>query len=662
MFEKSEIRQAVNSIYKVLQNRIMNAYKITDIEEAEEIADKLLKIHGMDRDRFSIIKQIEELIIGKLHENSIDENSNKSEKTIKGILKEASNPIDKIVGYRHLYRKMIEVYGKKEAKRLSGLMYDYTLPISDSLNLMLPYCWVFDASKLVISGKNMGQLQSKPTKRLDSYISLLNEVVHQMSNNMAGAIAIGTFFLDIGHLLLLKEGKTIEDLKNEDYRKYIKNQFQRAIHGFNSLSRGGAVESPFTNISLFDRSKLKKFIEDDYNWYFINDENKFENEYIIEFIMELQNIYMEFFDKGDPMNGGLPYKFPISTINLSRRRYNDKWIIEDESFLKSICKKDIYRYNIFVSEGTKVAACCRLYSNAEMLEYASQANSFGAGGSISIGSHRVISINFARMALLSVDESSFISLIKSATKDCKKVLFSHKRMLLDLVEMNNFIKMGWVQLNRMFSTIGLIGYCEAEEILKNKGIYKAEDDAIKKMLTAVKDTLSNNNEMFEGCFFNTEQIPGESMSHRLAKADKILFGEKDVPYEIYSNQFVPLWNNETSVWEKMKKDGEYIAITTGGGISHINTGEHITSKQAEKIIDYAVECGLEHFAITGTFVKCEDNHVLLGNTEICTKCGKPIIEKFARVVGYWVPVKDMHILKQRHDVEKRKEFKNGDFT
>jgi ribonucleoside-triphosphate reductase len=161
--------------------------------------------------------------------------------------------------------------------------------------------------------------------------------------------------------------------------------------------------------------------------------------------------------------------------------------------------------------------------------------------------------------------------------------------------------------------------------------------------------------------FNVEQIPAESMSHRLARADKVLFGEELVPYNIYSNQIVPLWNTSISLWDKMKVTGSYLKHLTGGGIDHENTGEHITSKQAEKIIGYAVECDLEHFAITGTFCQCTEGHVIIGKRDACAKCGFPIKSKIARVVGFFTPVEDWNLNKQIYDHDKRREFTNGDF-
>lgn len=663
MFEKSSINQAVNSVYKTLQNQIIKTYGV-DVEESEIITDKILKVHGMSKEDFSVIDKIEKLISGKLNDVSVDDNSNKGEKTVKGIMKEAMNPFEKMTGYRFLYRKMDELYGKKEAKHLTSLMYDFTLGLSDSTNILVPYCWAFDASKLVTMGKPFGQLPSSPAKRMDSYVSLLNEVTHTMSNHLAGAIAIGTFFIDIAHLLLMKEGKCLDNLKDPVYRKIIINQYQKVVHGFNSLSRSGGTESPFTNISLFDREKLNKLIKEEYSWYFM-DENLFmphDMDYVIEFIMELQIIFMEFFDKGDPMNDGMPYRFPVATLNISKKKDKEsKWIIEDKQFLKQACKKDIYRYNIFVSEGNKVASCCRLINDTEMMDLASQANSFGAGGSISLGSHRVITVNFARLALIANTYDEFLDLIKLHTHNAKKILRAHKQLLKDSKNSQLFMNIGWVQLDRMFSTLGIMGYVEATEIMKAKLGSIEEMDLMKGFLDYFNKEVNSNNEEFDGCFFNVEQIPGESMSHRLPRVDKLLFGDKLLHYNLYANQFIPLWQTDKTVWEKMEIDGKYLTGLTGGGISHVNTGEHITSKQAEKIINYAVECNCEHFAITGTFCQCANGHVIIGNRNTCAKCGAIITKKIARVVGFFVEVDDMSSYKKDYDHDIRKEFSNGDF-
>lgn len=545
-------------------------------------------------------------------------------------------------------------------------------------------CWAFDASKIVTMGKPFEPLKSSQPHSVRAYIAILNEVIHQMSNHLAGAIAIGTYFFDLAHLMFFWEGVKPEMIKDKLFRKTIENNHQQFVHGVNSLSRSGGQESPFSNISLFDRTKLRHFIENDFSWYFKNQETMeyvYPVEDIVEFIIELQNIFMEFFDRGDPLQDGMPYRFPVATLNISKKKVNETWVVEDKKFLKACCKKDIFRYNIFSSEGSKVASCCRLLNDTEMIELASQANSFGGGSSISLGSHRVLTTNFVRLALEADNIFHFLELLEQRVYESKKILNAHKSLIERNKHLQVMLRYGWIQSNRMFSTFGILGIVECEQILKERFADELNSKAfegvdlmgfilsrynqfVNKESTLRAKKLADPEfefvDEFPNCIFNIEQIPAESMSHRLAKADKIIFGDK-LKYNIYANQWIPLWDNEASIWERIEKDGKYNSKITGGGIVHINTGEHITGTQAEELIMYAIEHGCEHFAITGTFCKCENNHITLGNKDICPICSKNIIQKVARVVGFFTPVSDWSYEKRTYDHELRKEYSNGDF-
>ena len=367
---ESNTARTIRNIRKNISATIKANYEITDKEQLTKITDGLLKIHGLHEDNFDFMKNFEDGVKDtSIVDHTIDANANKNEKVMVGYLNEVLNPGKKLIGMDMLYRTMKDLYGRKEAKKLTGEMYSLSLGLSDSTSILVPYCWALDASKLVTVGRDFGVLPSKPCKRVSSYISALCETIHQMSSHLAGAIAVGTFFLDLAHICIYKERRTLDELKNDKrFRKYVENELQQFIHSVNHLSRNG-VESPFTNVSIFDSIKLKGMIgEDNYGWYFENHKaistdndlkDKMSNEqfqqYVIDYIMELQNLYMDFFEKGDPLNNGLPYRFPVSTINLSK---TEDLKIEDDKFLKSICKRDISRFNIFNSKGTKVCSCC----------------------------------------------------------------------------------------------------------------------------------------------------------------------------------------------------------------------------------------------------------------------------------------------------------------
>ena len=792
--DDSKINGAISRVKNCLDYSLKKKYDIQNPETTQ----KLLLSHGMAKENFDFIKNVEKIFSNNIADVSLDANANKNETTISGIMNEATIPVNKVVGYRSLYRKIKEMYGKTEAKRLMGEMFDYSLALADSSKITLPYCFSIDASKIVIEGRNFGMLPSGPSHRLSSYFSALNETVHQLSNHIAGALAIGSLFFDVAHILLYHEKYTIEDLKNTTVRKYIENCFQNFVHSVNHLSRN-AVESPFTNISVFDRQKLKTFLTpDNMGWYFdedfgVNESDK--EEYIIQYIGELQSIFMDFFDKGDPMNGGRNYRFPVVTLNISKEIDNGSIRIMDEEFVKKISKHEIYRYNILVSEGSKVASCCfdgetkfvttegmksfneffvgeeiavpthtgeikkavvktygtqslnrvtfqnklgylnsmhsvkvtsnhewilsdgsitnnlqvgdviaktpefdiygvevfadsewevsniekdvckelvwclevednhsfileggivtrncRLLNNFELLEMGGQMNSFGGAG-ISLGSHRVVTINFNRIALEATSFENYKEILNERIESSSKILEAHRMLIKDLIDAGYqpFMKRGWLRLERMFSTLGVIGIVEAQETLKSK--FNVSEDVIEvslKFLNEKAKELTINT----GNIYNIEQIPGESMAPKLAMVDKMLFGESNVPYELYSNQFVPLWA-DANIYERMMVDGKYNQLFTGGGIVHFNLGERVSEEQAKSLIKYAAEVGCEHFALNPVYSECESGHNSFGKHEECPVCGKKIVNYYTRVVGFFVPVSSFNTTRRNWEFPKR---------
>lgn len=641
MFENDSINKAQSAIQLVLVEKLTKDFPACSEQEIAKSASKLMRIHGLSKENFNFIKNIEILLEERLNDISIDDNSNKNEKTVKGLLKEVTSSVDKIVGYRYLYRTMVDLYGKEEARRLSGLMYDFSLGLSDSTNILLPYCYALDASKIVTEGRPFGQLQSKPAKRLSSYISALCETVHQISSHVAGAVAIGSFFLDVSHLLMVKEGLYTKELFEESNRKRIENEYQQFIHSLNHLSRNG-IESPFTNLSVFDKPKLQALVVD-YRWYFEPWITDFGEDYVIDFIQEVQNIFLDLFDKGDPTKNGLPYRFPLVTINISKNGE-----IKDQKFLDNICKRDIYRYNIFTSEGTKVASCCRLISDSEMMELASQSNSFGGGSSISLGSHRVCTINLNRIAL--ENSMFFFNLLDKRVEDTAKILAAHKRLLYDMTRggLHPFISNGWLRLERMFSTFGILGLYECEEVLKKT--HKEECDWKGKILSFINERVAEYSKKYE-ILGNIEQIPGESFAVRLATADKILY-PFDVSCEMYSNQFIPLWE-KVSIWDRMETDGRYNRLITGGGIVHITIGERVTPVQAKKIITFAIDSGCEHFALNSIYTLFEDESVMFGKHETNPLTGSIARDYYTRVVGFFTPVGSWNKTRREWEFPKR---------
>jgi hypothetical protein len=338
------------------------------------------------------------------------------------------------------------------------------------------------------------------------------------------------------------------------------------------------------------------------------------------------------------------------TINCSKKTNGDIKL-QDLEFVKMISKHDIFRYNILVSEGSKVASCCRLVSNSEMFELGGQSNSFGGSG-LSLGSHRVVVINFNRIALECSSYSDFLTRLEKRVDDTAKILVAHRSLIQDTVKsgLQPFISNHWLRLDRMFSTIGIIGNTEAKLTLEKRFVHY-DGDIMADMLSLL-DKKAKEATTATSKPFNIEQIPGETMAVRLCNVDKMIYGTESVPFELYSNQFIPLWEN-ASIWDRMDTDGKYNKLITGGGIVHFNLGEKTTSTQNMRLINYAAESGCEHFALNSVYSECDNAHVNFGNLEVCPECGNHIIEKYTRVIGFFTPVSSWNKTRREWEFPKR---------
>lgn len=296
---------------------------------------------------------------------------------------------------------------------------------------------------------------------------------------------------------------------------------------------------------------------------------------------------------------------------------------------------------------------CRMINNTELMDMASSVNSFG-GSNVSLGSHRVVTINFVRIAYEAENYDDYLDILRERVNNAAKILKAHRVLIMKLnsLGLEPFIKNGWINMNRMFSTFGVLGIVEAEKILKEKCKNLDIDimgDILTKFNQYCKEASNENN-----IVFNVEQIPAESFAVRLAEADKLIY---ENPYnldKLYANQFCPLWQ-DAGIYERLEIDGKYNQMLSGGGIVHAQANTKVTSNQAKNIILHAVECGCEHFAINVVYSQCTKcKNVVVGNIDICPKCGEKHFEHYSRVIGFFTKVEDWNPVRRDWEFQRRK--------
>jgi anaerobic ribonucleoside-triphosphate reductase len=212
------------------------------------------------------------------------------------------------------------------------------------------------------------------------------------------------------------------------------------------------------------------------------------------------------------------------------------------------------------------------------------------------------------------------------------LLRAHKDLILDLHRqgVQPLIKEGWIDPNKLFSTIGVIGLPEAHETLTRK--VQVNNDVIAFTLQLMNKLVYDLSKEFN-LAINIEQIPGESARFNLCTKDKARFGEENVPYVFYANQFCPL-TKQVELFEKIDIEGSYYNDLTGGGIAHLRCSDRPTAQQFTKIIEYALNAGCGHIAFSAVYSICSNNHVTVGKYEHCPTCGNSIDDYLERIVGY----------------------------
>lgn len=594
----------------------------------ESFDECYLQLEGISRNKIDVGQMSCDYFTYKVADMSVDANANvDDEKSPNNYVMEITKGILKLEGYYLLWRYARKRFGLERANELLRAIIEGDLYFHDasSVKLQMPYCLAFSTTPLMYDGRRYGQLYSLPPKRADSFMAQATETTMDLSQQFAGAIAPGD--LIINYAWYAKKDNL------DDYR--ILQDFQKFVHVVNNKFRLGQ-DSPFVNISLFDRPNLEKVFGE----YVYPDGSKPDFDWIIH----IQKLFGEWFAKGDPATG-LPYRFPIVTANLMVK---DKEII-DVDFLDWLAENNIGRgcFNIYVNDGEKIASCCRLTNNLEEMRK-KRADTFGNGG-VNIGSSRVVTINLPRIARRAAgDEKKFFELLEDTLCKARDLLLVHREEILQRRIEQGFLRffkpLKWFNLGMFFNTFGLIGVYEACQLMGLSILEKDGQDFAERVLRYI-DKRAYDFSLESGWAFNVEQIPGETAAVTLAMKDGVYFG--DNKYKLYSNQYVPLIE-DVDLLTRILVNGKFLDLTSGGGIVHVNLSDRVKNKeQMKKLIEVCLKAGATHFAVNYAFRQCGScGDVSLGIQRIpCAKCGSTNFDWVTRIVGYfsrvsaWNPVR-----------------------
>ena len=568
---------------------------------------------------------------------TIDPNANASHKDIRSFMTEKGKSEDKLFGLNKIFLEIKKKWGLRTAKQWLEQEFSKGLYLNDSSTASyFPYCWANDFTRLATEGLFfLNQYNNQPPKHLTTYFDDVIEFVSFLSNRQSGAVGMPNVLIwawyfwkcDVENGYYLKDPET-----------YLRQNFQKFIYRLNQPFLR-IDQCAFTNVSIFDRPYLESLfggIEFPDGTFAIDH---------IEDLIKCQKIFMEVVSETREDN---MFTFPVLTYSLL---YKDGKF-QDESFARW-CSDHNMKWsdsNFFVSDNVGVLSnCCRLLSETTKLD--AFINSIG-GTALSVGSCRVSTINLVRIAYESkFNKKKYLDILRDrVTLDCK-ALYSMRHILQRNIEkglLPNY-QDGAVELDKQFCTIGGIGMYEVMDMFglihtDEFGNKSYSDEAVE-FATQILDVINDVKDNFECDFtFNLEMIPAENCAGVICTADNLLY-EQD-KYYIYSNQWIPL-TEQCTIQEKCRLGSLFDKKCGGGCIAHIDIENRFAnSEEAGDMLNYVAKNGVIYFAFTTKISVCEDKHAFIG-TNTCPKCGKPVADQYARVVGFYTPVSSYQKIRKR---------------
>jgi ribonucleoside-triphosphate reductase (formate) len=658
---------------------------------------------------------------GATSDVSVDDNSNIDNSSVIVYNNELPKPWFKLNSYYILWKTMKKLYGLERANEIieSQLTGDIYINDFHGVGSGMPYCFNYSTYDVAVMGLPMiGKIISVPPKYLYSFKSQLEQFVVIASNSTLGATGLADLFIVMGHYVdkIFETGgdagislrmATPEETEANVWR-YVKETLVSFIYTINQPMR--ANQSPFTNVSVFDRFFLENLCPG-YDF-----DGKTPR---IETVQKIQELFI------DTMNEEMertPVTFPVTTACFS---IDDHGNIQDEDFLRMIAEKDMKFgfINIYHGKSSTLSSCCRLRSDMEMvgnievlsidtedgksftfkendriivknLEDSSvgeifareivkskhalktngefhkvtnlgrekekntealYSNSFGAG-STKIGSLGVVTVNFPRLAYRNRgDVEKFMEELVKVTNNCARINHAKRSIVKKRIENGNLplYSLAFMDLSRQFSTVGVNGLNEACEIMGFDILKDDGQEFILRCLRTINDCNDKNQRQY-GAPHNCEQIPGESSSIKLAKKDKLLKVQSDdLSYDIYSNQFIPLVTR-ADMLDRIKLQGKFDKHFSGGAICHVNVENEITDSEfLADLIRACAKMGVVYWAVNYNLARCRSGHTSVGKVSACMTCGSRELQNFTRVVGYLSATKNWNRERRERDYPNR---------
>lgn len=680
-FNVEKIASAVNKAFKsvnqitpvAIHEAIVNLFKDRDIIGVEEIQDEIEKLliqyncasavraYILYREKHKEAREINDRLnymekYSKSNENAAassetDANANVTMKNVVTLESEVPKVKNRVIQRMRMKNKL-NILFPEVAKKYEEDINHHIIYIHDEASSAVPknYCEAVSLYPLVANGiKDMDGVTPKTANHLSSFCGQFNNLVFLLSAQCKGAVAFGEFFNYFDYFCVKDYGPEYH-LKEEVYadsehvmdRKTIGQKieaaFQTIVYYINQPAQNRGWQSPFTNVSYYDKYYWEALFKDFYfpdgtqpSW---------------ERVSYLQKKFMQWFNEERTK---AMLTFPVETMALLTDKNGNYMDEEYKDFTAEMHSKG-HSFFVYISDNPNgLASCCRLRNEIEENVF-----SFTNGlTGVKTGSCNVITLNISRIVqdfcrdhYNGPDRERWIREFKVYLTDILERVYkyhiAYKTILYEWEErgMFNASTAGYIGMRDLFCTIGINGINEAARFLGMKVSYNEDYKQFCRLITG---TISEQNKLHNSkkFKFNTELVPAEGLSSKNYNWDKEDGYWVPNDTKIYNSYFYNAWDDNTSILDRFKLHGkEFTELLDGGVGLHCNLEEHLSKEQYLKLMDFAAEKGTSYFTYNIPNSECTNekcHYITKHAMDKCPKCGSPM-EIWTRVVGFLRPV------------------------
>ena len=580
----------VESIIEEMVKHVKLWDRIT-IEEIQDEVIEVLRSYGYDevadaynnyriehkqirfiRERIDYMDKYSESTDNASTASETDANANVTQKNVANLEGEVYKTTNRLIQRQRMKDKLNELY-PEVAKQYIKDLENHIIYTNDEASspVVKPYCMAASLYPLMSEGVgNIDGVTPSPPNDIQSFSGQVTNLTFLLSAQAKGAIALGEYLVALNYYIIAEFGPnwydkldvettSIHCLQPQTIRRAIRKGMKQFIYGVNQPAGNRSYNSPFSNISYYDKTYFYSLFE---NFYYPDGT---QPEW--KAIDTLQRMFMELHRELRLIK---PLTFPVTTIAM----VHDGTDVIDKEY-KELCAEEWEKggsFFCYLSDNpSSLASCCRVLNEIQENTFSSINGLQG----IMTGSCNVITLNLNRIVqdwwrtqpdwkypgLIVYNPDSLKEYLINILERVYKYHIAYKTMLYDLEDKGMFAPSngGYIYMKKLYSTVGIIGYFEAAKFL---GLTPSVNDGYIGFLKLICETIKEQNKIHSirdkkrPFLFNSEAIPGENLGVKLYEWDKADGYIVPEDQNLYNSYFYNPWD-DTSV---LNKNGRFLSL------------------------------------------------------------------------------------------------------